>query len=67
MGQIAIPDRNQTTFNFRKSASRTIPARHFYRADNDACDHPLRIRSARMEGPTMFCFCLVFTEWVYTV
>ena len=39
----------------------------FNRADSDACDHPLRIRSARMEGPTMFCFCLVFTEWVYTV
>ena len=36
----------------------------FKRVDNDACDHPLRIRSARMEGPTTFRF--VFTEWAYT-
>ena len=31
----------------------------FKRVDSDSCDHPLRIRSARMEGPPTFCLCLV--------
>ncbi len=37
------------------------------RTDSDACDHLLRIRSARMEGPTTFCFCFVFTQCAYSV
>jgi hypothetical protein len=53
---------SRAVINFRKSASRTVSSRPFSIARIAMpATQPLSIRSARMEGPTTFCFSFVFT------